>query len=327
MDKIAFMIGETFLYWQSLILIVACAVAVFLFLALYLGKGGSAVAASLAVPVSIGLSLVLSRLLHWYCQSASYPSFLAALTDWSSGSFALAGVFAGCLITACILRLLKLERNLPRLLDCMALAGAAAIAVGRLSFLYNPGDRGMILEGITSLPLAYPVVNTVTGVTEYRLATFMLQSILTGVLALALLAYLLVSRLRKKPARDGDLCLIFLLCYGSLQAICDSTRYDSLFLRSNGFVSIVQILGLCAIILVLVLFSIRMVKSRGLRPWQFAIWVGMAGMLGLAGYMEYYVQRHGDRALPTYCVMAASLSIVILLGLLARHLSLGKRRR
>jgi hypothetical protein len=98
-----------------------------------------------------------------------------------------------------------------------------------------------------------------------------------------------------------------------------------LFLRSNGFVSIVQILSAAAVVLVAVVFSARMVKARRLRFWQMILWFFMLAGLGCAGYMEYYVQRHGDRAAFAYSGMSGALAAVVLLVLLVRKL--GQTRR
>jgi len=51
----------------------------------------------------------------------------------------------------------------------------------------------------------------------------------------------------------------------------------------------------------------------------------MAGGLGGAGYMEYYVQRHGNQAAFAYSVMSAALAAVVLLVLITR--ALGAKRR
>ena len=322
MDKIAFIIGQTYIYWQSVILMLAALTAALMFLGLYIGKNGNTVGAFAALPLAMAGGLVLSRLIHWYCQSAAYESFAAAMTQWSSGGFALVGVFAGCLLTACLLRLVRIVKNLPEMLDCMVLAGASGIAVGRLACLYSAADRGMLLTEVTTLPLAYPVINAVTGLTEYRLATFMLQAIAAAAIFLVLLTCYLIGQ-RGKRLADGDTTLCFLLLYGATQAILDSTRYDSLFLRSNGFVSVVQILGLLAMITVIVIFSVRMVKHRGWRWWFVALWVAELASLGGAGYMEYYVQRHGDQALKAYSIMTACLTGTVLLTILIRGLSLG----
>ncbi len=320
MEKIAFISGDTFIYWSPILLALGAVTAICYTCALYVAREGRLLAPAVTALLSAVLGIPLARLIHWYCRSASYAGFTAAMTDYSQGGYALAGLFLGCFLAACVARLLRLTKSLPRLLDCMAIGGSAGLAVGRLASLFNASDRGMTVPDSWGLPFASKVANAVSGAMENRLATFALQSILAASLAVGLTVYLAVCFARKKKAPDGDVCLIFLLCYGSFQAICDSTRYDSLFLRSNGFVSIVQILGLCAIVLVLAVFSVRMVKSRGLRPWQYPLWGAIAGLLGLAGYMEYYVQRHGNEAVLAYSVMGGCLAAVTVLGLTVRLL-------
>ena len=319
MDKLAFIVGENFLYWNSIVYTLAAATAIAFFLAFYIGKCGNAVAGFAVVPVSIALSLVAGRFFHWYCRFDSYDSFMSAMTDYSSGGYALMGVFLGCFLAACLLRLIRFHRNLPEMLDCMVLSGSAGIAVGRLASLFNSSDRGQVLAHFKSLPFAYPVTNAVSGTVEYRLATFMLQSLVALALFVGLtIFYLRANRLGQ--GKDGDTSLIFLLIYGASQVVLDSTRYDSLFFRSNGFVSVVQILGALGIALAIFVFSKRMVKVRGLKFWQFLLWIVIAAGIGCGGFMEYYVQRRGNEAAFAYSVMSGCLLGVILLTLLIRRL-------
>lgn len=310
MEKIAYIFGETFVYWQSIILTLAVVTAVCAFLALYLWKGCNALAAALAVPLALVTSVALSRLIHWYCQSAAYESFAAAMTEDAFGGYALMGAFAGCLLTAWLLKQLRIVKDLPRTLDCMFLAGMAGIAVGRLAYLFSASDRGMLMENLTTLPFAYPVVNTVTGAVEYRLATFMIQAMVAGVLFVGFLLFWLLGQRREK-FRCGDTALLGLAFYGTSQIVLDSTRYDSLFLRSNGFVSVVQILGTGCLLTAIITFSIRMVKTAGWKKWYIGLWLGILALLVGAGYMEYYVQRHGDQALFAYSIMSACLGLAL----------------
>ena len=242
MDKLALISGESFIYWNSIVYTLAAATAIAFFLAFYIGKCGNAVAGFAAVPLSIALGLVAARFFHWYCRADSYDSFVSAMTDYTSGGYALMGVFLGCFLAAAILRLLFLHRSLPKMLDCMAISGCAGIAVGRMASFFNSSDRGQVIANLKSLPFVYPVTNAVSGAVEYRLATFMLQSIVALVL-FAGLGLFYIRGSRKGNLKDGDTCLIFLLIYGASQVVLDSTRYDSLFFRSNGFVSVVQVLG------------------------------------------------------------------------------------
>ena len=320
MDKLAFISGESFLYWNSIVYTLAAATAIAFFLAFYLGKCGNAVAGFAAVPMSIFLGLVAARFFHWYCRADSYDGFLAAMTDYTSGGYALMGVFLGCFLTAWLLHLIRLSRSLPEMLDCMAISGCAGIAVGRLASLFNASDRGQVLENVKSLPFAYPVTNAVSGAVEYRLATFMLQSLVALLLFVGLTVFYLRGQ-KKGDLKDGDTSLIFLLIYGASQVVLDSTRYDSLFFRSNGFVSVVQVLGALGLGLAIFLFSRRMVKNWGLKFWQFLLWVPIAAGIGCGGFMEYYVQRRGNEAAFAYSVMSGCLIFVILLTLLIRYLA------
>ena len=324
MDRIAFIMGELFIYWNSIILTLAAAGAICLFLALYLNKCGNAVAGFAAVPLAMVLSLVLSRFIHWYCRADSYNGFLDAMTNYSSGGFALMGVFFGCILAAVLLRLLKLHKNLPEMLDCMCIAGAAGIAVGRLASFFNASDRGQIVEVTKSLPWVYPVTNAVSGATEYRLATFVIQAMVALVLFIALAVFYLKNKNYK--LKDGDATLIFLLVYGASQVVLDSTRYDSLFFRSNGFVSIVQVLGAISLAVAIVMFSVRLVKAKGFKFWYVPLWILIAGLIGGAGFMEYYVQRHGDEAVFAYTVMSSCLLVLIALTLLIRSLAVKAER-
>lgn len=326
MEKVAFMSGGTFIYWSSIMLTLAVAAAVLIFTAVYLGKQGSATALCIAIPVAMFSSLLLSRLIHWYCRTDAYESLQAAMTDYTWGGYALMGVFAGCFLTAMLLRVLRISRNLPQMLDAMVIGGGVGIAVGRLASLFNSSDRGIIVPDSWGMPYAYPVTNAVSGVVENRLATFMLQSIAAAAIVLLLLVLMLGTRIFRKKMPDGDVTLLFLLMYGGSQIVLDSTRYDSLFMRSNGFISIVQIVGLVFMLAALILFSIRMVRCRGLRFFHFLLWLGILGGLGAAGYMEYYVQRHGDQAALAYTVMSAGILFAILLTAVIRGLSLRPRK-
>ena len=327
MEKVAFINGGTFIYWSSIVLTLAVITAAFLFAGLYLWKSKNGMALSLTLPVALLLSVTIARWVHWYCLTDSYESLNAAMTDYTWGGYALMGAFVGCLLTACIMRLLHVSKNLPEMLDCMSIAGGAGIAVGRLASLFNASDRGQIVADKWELPFAYPVTNAVSGVAENRLATFMLQSVSTAVIVALIVLYVLLCRMFRKKLRDGDVTLLFLLLYGACQIILDSTRYDSLFMRSNGFVSIVQILCTTAVVISIVIFSVRMVKGKGFKWYFIPLWLVQLASMGGAGYMEYYVQRHGDQAAFAYKNMGACLAVMVLMALIERAIAVSAERK
>lgn len=310
MEKIAFISDDIVIFWRPLLLTAGTLTAVFFFLALYLMKARRGVRALVAVPTMVALGLLGARLVHWYCRFGEYDGLRDALTRFSGG-FALLGVFAGCLLGAFLLWLLRIAPSLGELLDCASIAGCAGIGVGRLAYFFDAADRGFLLDTLRELPWAYPVTNSVSGEAEYRLATFLLQAMWAGMLfVLLLLVYLIFTR--RARLRPGDVCLLFLLLYFSAEIVLDSTRYDALTFRSNGFVNITQVFGALTIVFVAVLLSIRMVRRRGMRKWYVGLWLLIAVMLGTAGYMEYNVQRHASQAMFSYCTMSAALGIIVL---------------
>lgn len=318
MRQIAFIIAHTYVYWNSVITVLASAAAVCVFLALWLGRGRKCMAGILLVPPAVLLSAVLSRLIYWYFRPESYAGFAEVLDVSISGGMALSGAFAGCFLAAILIRLFRLTDSVPELLDCVCLAGGVGIAVGRLAAFFDVSDRGMILPAHIGLPWASMISNPVTGAEEHRLATFFLQAIVAGGIALVCLIWYLTRRDR---LRAGDTALLFLQCYGASQVILDSTRYDSLYFHSNGFVSVVQVLGALSVAMAVIVFVFRMVYAGGWRKWYPALWASQLACLGLAGYMEYHVQRHGNEALFAYSVMTAALVAVIVLTLVSRRMA------
>lgn len=325
MEKIAFISGQTVVYWSSILVVLGAVAAIFAFLALHLHKSGRWVGSMLLVALAVLLGTGGARLLHWYGYSAEYDNLWSALTDFSSGGFVLTGAMAGCLLAAVLLSLVRLLA-LPQALDCMALAGLLGITVGRLGSLFNASDRGALLDASVGFPVASACINAVTGQEEYHFSTFFFQA--AG--CMCILIILLVWYLPKKTnpgVKHGDACLLVMLLYCALEIVLDSTRYDSLYLRSNGFVSLVQILCAPGMLVGAVLFAVRLVRSRGWRYWYIALWIGQLAMLGGTGYMEYYVQRHGDQALFAYSIMTACLAVYVCLTVVQYSLQCRKSQK
>ena len=80
MEQIAFIIGDRLIHWSFLMVALGGAVAVCLFLWLYTRQTDNWSGAGWMLLLSCPLSVFFARLIHWYCQYTSYPSFLAAIT-------------------------------------------------------------------------------------------------------------------------------------------------------------------------------------------------------------------------------------------------------
>lgn len=308
MEQIALIYDSGILYRSSVLMTIAVLAAICGFLSLYLRNSKTPAAGFMVIPIALALSLLLARFLHWYAYPDIYPNLWIAITDHSAGGYLLLGAFIGCFLSAVITQIADLHNSAGEMLDYMCLAGGAAISVGRLGSFFNSSSRGQLIHSAKNLPWVSPVVNTVSGITEYRFATFLLQAAITGILTVALWRF---YRKRDENYKNGDTALLFLLCYCAAQIILDSTRYDVASLRSNGFISIVQVSCTLTLLFVIVFLSVRMVKNKGLYVWNLLLWAGMTPLLALAGYMEYHVQRHSDQALPAYLIMTFCLGVIV----------------
>ena len=321
MQQAALILEDRFLYWNSIILMLAVCCAILAFLGLSVRKKEQWMASVAAVPLSLLLSILLARAVHWYCRPQSYESFSAAVTDFSRGGYALIGTFGGCILAAVLLKMLGLCRDLPGMLDRMAIGGSLGIAVGRPAALLTTADRGMILSDTVPFPWASQILNGVSGKPELRLSVFMLQSLAAGLLFVGLLIFYL-SKEKCGKGKSGEVSLLFLLLYGASQAVMDSMRYDSIYFRSNGFVSVVQIFSILSVLLVMGIYGWKLYRQIGGRAWIFSLFP--LPFLGLAAYMEYYVQRHGSQAVSAYTVMSLSMTLAILTIFFMRAKTAGK---
>jgi prolipoprotein diacylglyceryltransferase len=318
MERIAFIGENVFVYWSSIIICLAALVSIAFYGSVYLKKEGSFLALSLSVLFSVLFSIPLARLVHWYCQSGSYKSIITAMTDYRYGGYALLGVFLGCFLSAALVRILKISQNMPRMLDCMCISGGFGIGFGRLSCLFNSSDRGMVISDNIKFPFSYRLINVVSGASENRLATFMIQSFVAVAIVTALLILMIICAKRGKKIPDGDVALIFMLLYCASQIVCDSTRYDALCLRSNGFISMVQVVSLAGMLIPISVFTVRLVKTKNVKSVHILNWALIVAMFALAGYMEYFVQNNGIKALFGYSVMTVALLVAVILTLMIR---------
>ena len=317
-DKVAFLADGQFIFWRSIIIAFAVLTAILAAVAARLWQKKSLSALLIALPIAIVLSIVFARFVHWYCRFESYESLSAAMKTLTGGGYSLIGVFFGVILACCLVRLLRVTDDLPALLDSISPAAALGIAVGRFSELFSVADRGKILVGnpaLQHLPFGSAVTNTISGAVEWRFATFCAQAVWCTLILLILTAYWIAARQRK----SGDLFLLFMMLYCLGQILLDSTRYDALFLRSNGFVSLEQIVCAVAVGAILALWSVKSIRAGGFRGSYVPLWIlGVLG-LGLVGGAEWFVQRKGDQYLLGYSGMTLGLLMVFFAGMFLKR--------
>ena len=268
-----------------------------------------------AVPVmacgvfSMVLAPLLARLVYWYCRPEQFEGFAAAFGSLDRGGYSMTGVLLGVLLSACLVRLLRLTDNLGALLDSVAFGAPLGIAIGRLGGLYSGDDKGNYIftdRKFHGIPWSVQVENTMTGSAEWRFATFFWES-MAGFVIFVVLFLMLVLRAESETDRSGGLFLSFLSLYGATQAMLESTRYDALHMRSNGFVSMMQLAALIMLLVPLVYYSVKV--AAGSRSGRIVVPCDIVALLALggAGAAEYFVQRKANYAMTIYPVQLVLL--------------------
>ncbi|MGI5976820.1 MAG: prolipoprotein diacylglyceryl transferase family protein [Candidatus Limivicinus sp.] len=308
MSSIAISAGSTTIYWSAIIIAFAVAACFSLSLALYTSYAGPARTIWVMLPFAVLLSVLFSRMIHWYCHAEQYAGFIGAVTDYSGGGYCLPGAFLGTVLAAYIVVAMGFGKKVSRVLDSVAPGAALGIALIRFSALFNNSCRSKIVvesPKLQHLPLAAPVYSG--GTVSYHFATFFIQGIILLILFALLLRFFL--RRRNRPmkgglSRDGHVARMFLVWYSAIELVADSTRYDSSFMHFNGFVSIVQMFSAFCILGVLIYYSVMSIRVNGHRASQWGIWIGWFLSLVCVGVSEYMVQRHGDLYLICYTTMS-----------------------
>ena len=270
--------------------------------------------------------MLFSRALHWYCHIEYYRSFWSAMTDYSTGSFVLPGVLLGTWAAAALVRRTGLAPSTGGLLDAAAPGMAVVIALIRFSAIFNRSCRGRPVitdPAFQGLPFGAAMTDA-AGNVDYRFATFFVEFLLMLAVAAVLLLCCLTGRRRPMKggrAPDGNVARLFLLLYGGIEIVMDSTRYDShlmhftLIKRLNpyaSFISVAQIVAAVTILCVFIYFLRLSVKENGFRPYHAAAIALYAASLVGAGYFgEYRVQRTG-LFLQCYTVMTISVLVMLL---------------
>ena len=321
MNQIAVSTSSFTLYWSSIVIVLSVAAGFAFSAFLYRSSGGKGITFALFVPVCIVLSLFLSRFVHWYCHPEQYAGFSAAITNYATGDFVLSGALIGSAAAAFIAGRLT-HRRPGAVLDCFAPGAALIIAGIRFSSLFSSSCRSKIAVTVPSrqhLPLAAQFTDS-AGNVEYRFATFFVEAIVLIILFASLTVFFFTRRsvrAKNKKRNTGSVALMFLVWYSVIEILMDSTRFDSSFARSNGFVSMVQMVCGVSLLLALVYYSVRCIRADGLRAYQWLCWAGWLVFLGGVGVCEYLVQRHGDWYLSCYagmslCLILTGITITVL---------------
>ena len=306
MNEIAVFTGNITIYWSAVVITLGIAAGLCLSLALYPMDHRHNTAVWVFFPSALALSVLLSRLIHWYSHIEQYESLLVSLTDYSTGGYCIQGIILGVLFAALLVRALHLTPSVGELLDAVAPGLTLCLALIRLSSLFNTNCRGRIVIADSvyqRLPFAVSWTDA-AGNIEFRLATFFLEFIAFLIITVILSGFFFRHRsepLWEGARNEGNVWRLFLILVGVVEIIADSTRYDSalmhffLIKRLNPYASFISIAQVFSAFCILFVFIRYMKISVRVNGWSWyhilAILVFIASLVGIGFFGEYRVQR------------------------------------
>lgn len=326
----AFIVYGIQITWEGVVIALGCAAA-FVVGAILRSYQRKSVGEYLACAVFCAVAAILgSRLMYFYCSTELYSSFWEVLTLRDAGQ-SLGGAILGAAAAMLIFGIFVGFKKLPALFDSICTAGILAIFVGRLAGFFNSSDRGRMIftnPFFQRFPFAVEL-EVGSELTEWRFATFFCEA-LCGALIFVVCASFFAKAYELGAAKnEGSAALMVCALFGASQAVLESTRYDSLFMSFNGFVSVVQILCALILVLALVFAFARYIKIGGSKGGAIASLLLSLLLIGCAGVLEYLVQRYAKFYPLWYSLMTMALGFAALLicRMLARAVAANNEKR
>ena len=252
---------------------------------------------------SLVLAAFFGRLIHWYSHYETYESFSKAFVS-AEGRYHEAGMMFGFIVSAFLCSLTAGKELRKKMMAACASGQMLFMTLVSLVSMYSDSDRGKAVITDTAyqgLPFSY-ITYLSDGSTQYRTAVFFWKFMVLGIITvISVILYL-----------RGRSAIETYVCYFAAMALLDSARYDASFLRSNGFVSLMQIVSGVFLIITFIACVVRSSRARGFHAYHVLFILAFLSGLSLTGYMEYYVQRHGNLYPYCYSIMAAACLIMIL---------------
>ena len=309
MDNVIFSIGSLTVFKSALVIALGIVFASLVSIKIYESKTGEKEPMVLFLPIAYFLSVLFARLLHWYFTEFAYNSFWQALTDFSVGSFAMAGLIIGVWLAAFIVYRLGYCESKGQLLDCLTPGLCIVVAAIRLGCFWTGsciGNRNINAKIFQWTPLTVPITDN-AGNTDYRLRVYFMEAVLMVVLLLVvviLLNKLSNVRMYRPCDQDGNVAKIFIVLFAVIEVVIDSLRNDSILMRFrflhqmnpySSFISLAQIFSLILLICVFVYYLSKSIKIYGFDSGHLGaiLLFVLCGVL-MGGTGEFCIQRFGS---------------------------------
>lgn len=327
METIAIYHENTIIYWNSIIIVAGIIAGFTLGLALYKGTTKYSFQCYMYLAIATISSLYFSKIMHWYCHIEQYESFNDAITNLSGPGYLIPGMLIALWLSALFLCPILKNRSRYTILDPFAPAFAFIIAIIKFSDIFSDTCLGKVCTQnpfFQRLPFSKAVTDS-SGNTEYRFATFFITFLLMLVVTVILIVIYTksISCTYKTPVKKtGHTFRFFLVLYGGIEVVMDSTRYDASHLyfpgeklaglnKGAGFMGLSQFFGAIFLIYCFIYYFVYSVKANGKTKKHILPWILFITGLALGAGCEYLVQRFTSQYLIWY--MLQSLGVIVMI--------------
>ncbi|MCR5215963.1 MAG: hypothetical protein K6C69_03430 [Lachnospiraceae bacterium] len=327
-EAIAIYYENIIIYWRTIIIVLGVIAGFFISLSLYKGKKNQGYTICIYYPLAILASLFMARLVHWYCNIEQYGGIGDALSDFSKGDFLLPGVLIAAYLVALLVAPFSTGKSRYGILDAVVPGLCFILAMIKFSDVFTDVCRGkMIVNNVLFQKLPFAIaVQDHTGTVVYRFATFFVTFLLLCVVTVGLIVFYVMDAKTKRRfpmEEEGHTFRMFLLFYGAVEIVMDSTRYDAAHLYFPGealanlnkgasFMGLSQMMGAIFVIYVVVYYmKLLAYVNHSFKSCILPLILSLMGLI-LGGVSEYLVQRYSGMYLIWYSTQ--SLGVLLMVG-------------
>ncbi|MBQ4397451.1 MAG: prolipoprotein diacylglyceryl transferase [Clostridia bacterium] len=240
---------------------------------------------------SIPLGLLCAR---WFYCLFSMREFegLAQMTKLTEGGYGLYGAIFGVYLGVSTAMLVADIDDFGGIMDCLAVGGAFAVAVGRFATYFTGTELGYEVD--FSFMTVYDEAHDLHVFAVYWLDG-LLELVVFGV---SLWFFRFCQRDSHPEHTEGKTALVMLALHGFNQVICDSMRADGLKLGVNRFINIAQIIGIVSGVVILLLLLVEAIKKDRFRLGHFFSFLILLECIAFGVLAEYrvgkgnYISKH-----------------------------------
>ena len=254
-NQLMLIIGNIEISWFAVFTSVACFIGLLIACLLRAAQRKDIGDVFVCTTFGVPLGLLFGRILYILFSGSSLSGW--QLINITNGGYGLYGVILGVFLGAVIAKIFYKADGLGQMLDCLAVGGSLAIAIGRFATCFTSSEIGYEVRF-----KAFAVYDSEQNL--YNLAVYKLDGIYElSVFGVCLWFFIHCKAKTDSRLSSGKTCMLMLALHGTNEVVMESMRADPLKLGLNEFIKISQILGITCCVVILVAFMIISARLNG----------------------------------------------------------------